>query len=177
MSRKFHMSKTSGAGLAAALVGAAVAGVGVLPSAAQNPPPPPSVQPLSGRAVFTDDVDVKIKMKGHGEGTVVSNAKDPSRTVVAQITVPPGSNFGWHTHPGPVVVNVKQGELVYVPADDCSRRSYPAGTAFIDPGHGHVHNAYNPAPSGDTVLIATFFEAPASGSLLIPAQAPADCQI
>lgn len=177
MSRKFHMSKSSGAGLAAALVGAAVVGVGVLPSAAQDPPPPPSVQPLTGRAVFTDDVDVKIKLKGDGGGAVVSNAKDPSRTVVAQITVPPGSSFGWHTHPGPVVVNVKQGELVYVPAEDCSRRSYLAGTAFVDPGHGHVHNAYNPSTSGDTVLVATFFQAPASGSLLIPAQAPADCQI
>ena len=176
MSRAIHRRGAKGTALAVALVGALVAGVGVLPSAAQNGPPPPSVEFLSPRSVFTDDVDVKIKSKRPGEDMVIANAKDPSRTVVARITVQPGAQFGWHTHPGPVVVNVAQGELVYVPAEDCSQRRYPAGTAFIDPGQGHVHNAFNPG-SVPTVLVATFFGAPASGPLLIGAAAPEGCQI
>jgi quercetin dioxygenase-like cupin family protein len=160
--------------LATGLIGLAVIGANVLPSAAQQAPI--TVEPLSGRAVFTDDVDLKVKVKRHGEHPVISNSKDPSRTVVARITVQPDAEFGWHTHAGPVVVNVTQGELVYVPADNCAPRSYPAGTAFVDPGHGHVHNAFN--PTGEpTVLVATFFEAPESGSLLIPAHAPADCSL
>jgi hypothetical protein len=78
---------------------------------------------------------------------------------------------------GPVVVNVVSGSLVYVPAEDCSRFTYPAGTAFVDPGHGHVHSAFNPSTTDVTVLVATFFEAPAEGPLVIPADAPADCVV
>jgi hypothetical protein len=32
-------------------------------------------------------------------------------------------------------------------------RKYPAGTAFVDPGHGHVHAARN-ATGGVTVFVA-----------------------
>jgi quercetin dioxygenase-like cupin family protein len=87
--------------------------------------------------------------------------------------VQPDVEFPWHSHPGPVIVNVTKGELVYVPAEDCSRRSYPAGTAFVDPGHGHVHSAFNQ----ETEFVATFFEAPEQGPLLIPAEAPEDCDL
>jgi quercetin dioxygenase-like cupin family protein len=176
------MTRIRGAVLAAALLGVAVIAVNVLPSAAQDEPQPIVSEPLSGRAVFTDDVDLKIKVKlddekGHGGKRVVVKAKDPSRTVVARFTVQPGAQFPWHTHAGPVIVNVTEGELVYVGADDCVERSYPAGTAFVDVGHGHVHTAYNPTDA-PTVLVATFFEAPeAPAPLLIPADAPDDCEV
>jgi quercetin dioxygenase-like cupin family protein len=171
------MTKKQGAALATGLVAVVLIGVTVLPSAAQEPPPPPiATEFLTGRAVFTDAVDAKFKVKRPGEGATVVNSKDASRTLVARFTVQPGAQFPWHTHPGPVIVNVTQGELVYVPADDCSQRVYPAGTAFVDPGHGHVHTAFN-RTSQPTVLVATFYEAPAEGPLLIPAPAPAGCTI
>jgi quercetin dioxygenase-like cupin family protein len=162
--------------LTAALVGVLLIGANVLPSAAQEPPPPIATEFLTGRAVFTDDVDMKIKIKLDGGTTRVVNAEDPSRTVVARFTVQPGAQFPWHSHLGPVVVNVVEGELVYVDAADCVEREYPAGTAFVDPGHGHVHSAFNPTDDV-TVLVATFFEAPEEGLLLIPAEAPADCPL
>jgi quercetin dioxygenase-like cupin family protein len=99
--------------------------------------------------------------------------------VVARITVQPGAQFPWHTHPGPVVANVTQGALTYVAADDCVEHEYPAGTAFVDAGGDHVHSAIN-RTGGPTVVVATFFDAPASGPLTIPRpeEAPADnCQI
>ena len=64
---------------------------------------------LTDRAVFTDDVDLKIKNKVDGEATEVTHVKDPSRTVTARFTIQPGAVFGWHTHPGPMVVNVARG--------------------------------------------------------------------
>ena len=170
------MTKLRGTVLAAVLLGGAVIGANVLPSAAQQPPPPIAAEILSARAVFTDNVDLKLKIKLDGHGTTVVNTKDPSRTVVARFTVQPGAQFPWHTHAGPVIVNVTQGELVYVGAEDCVERSYPAGTAFVDSGHGHVHTAFNPT-NEETVLYGTFFEAPAQGPLVIPAQAPADCDV
>lgn len=161
--------------LATLSVGAAVAAVDVLPSAARQQPPPIASELLTGRAVFTDDVRMKIKVRT-GRRTTVIRVKDPSRTVTARFTVQPGAQFPWHTHRGPVIVNVVQGELVYVSAKRCKRRSYPAGTAFVDPGHGHVHTAFNPT-GAETVFVATLFEAPAEGPLLIPADAPAGCTV
>jgi quercetin dioxygenase-like cupin family protein len=172
------MSSKRGAALAAAaLIAVLLIGANALPSAAQEPPPPIGVEPLTGRAVFTDNVDLKIKDKLDDKATEVANVKDPSRTVTARITVQPDAEFGWHTHHGPVVVNVVEGELTYVGADDCVERDYPAGTAFIDAGGDHVHNAVNPT-DGPTVLVATFFGAPpAPGPLVIPAKAPEDCEV
>ena len=85
---------------------------------------------------------------------------------VARITIQPGARFPWHTHPGPVLVTVVSGEIIYVMADDCVQRSYVAGTGFVDHGHGMIHSAMNPT-DGETVIIATFLEATADGPLTI----------
>ena len=145
----------------------------ISPSHAQTPAPI-SVEVLTGRAQFTDDLSVKFRVKLDGMGTSVLNIDDPSRTVVARITVPPGAQFPWHMHPGPVIVNVAAGELVYVMAHDCTERTYPSGTAFVDPGN-MVHTAFN-STGVDTVLVATFFDVPAEGPLTITAGVtPGNC--
>ena len=157
-----------------AVVGALVIiGVNVLPALAVDPPPPILGEPLTGRAVFVDDIGLKIKIGHDGSETTVVNSRDPSHTVVVRYTVQPGAQFPWHTHLGPVVVNVVSGELTYIGAEDCHEETYTAGQAFVDAGHGHVHSAINPT-GAPTILIATFFEAPASGPLLIPGE-PGDC--
>ena len=155
----------------ASLAAAAAFGATSLPSTAQTPPI--VGEPLSLRASFPDDVSMKIKLKDDHGATSVVHVDDPSRTVVVKYTVQPGAKFPWHSHAGPVVVNVKDGSLVYVPSDGCEERTYGPGTAFVDAGHGHVHSAYNPGP-GVMTFYATFFEAPAEGPLLIPAATP-DC--
>ena len=159
--------------VAAALMMMMTAVVNVLPALAVEPPPPILGEPLSGRAVFVDDIDLKIKLRHHDSETNVINADDPSHTVVVRYTIQPGAQFPWHTHAGPVVVNVASGALTYIAADDCSEHTYVAGQAFVDAGHGHAHSAINETDA-PTILIATFFEAPASGPLLIPVD-PAAC--
>ena len=99
---------------------------------------------------------------------MVVNVGDPSRTVDIKYTVQPGAQFPWHSHYGPVIANIISGSLTYVPAGTCEERTYSAGESFVDAGHGHVHTAFNPG-SAPTVFIATFFEAPETGPLLIPA--------
>jgi len=151
----------------------------VLPSGAQTEPPPIAVELLTPRSEFTDKIGLKVPYQLDGTSRrQVSKLKDASRTVVARITVQPGAHFPWHTHPGPVFVNVAQGELVYVLAKDCVERSYPMGTAFLDPGQKSVHTAFNPT-SGVTVLYATFFDVPETGPLTITegVEAPDDCPI
>jgi hypothetical protein len=165
-------------GIAAASAAAlGLVAVGLTPLRAQAPPPPILVEPLTPRSLFTDDVSGQFRIKLDGHGTTVVNMHDPSLSVVARITVQPGAQFQWHTHSGPVIVNIAEGELVYVEASDCIERPYPVGTAFVDPGRGHVHTAFN-RTGGVTVLYATFFEVPAQGPLTITAgvEAPA-CQV
>jgi quercetin dioxygenase-like cupin family protein len=139
------------------------------PASIVVPPPPIAVELVTPlRHQFTDDVDAQLRLKLEGTSRHVVNF-DPSRMAVARITVQPGARFPWHTHPGPVLVAVTQGDLVYVLADDCVERTYPVGTGLVDPGN-NVHYAFNPT-AGETVLIATFLGVPASGPLTIPVAA------
>jgi quercetin dioxygenase-like cupin family protein len=132
-------------------------------------PAPITIELLTGRHEFTDDVAAQFRLKPEGRPRKVVNLEDPSRMAVLKITIQPGARFPWHTHPGPVLVAVTQGDLVYVYGDDCVERTYPTGTALLDPG-SNVHFAFNPA-GGETVLIATFLGVPAAGPLTIPVDA------
>lgn len=163
------MKRLVGTAIGAAVVLAVVAAVFVLPSAAQEPPPPIVSDPLTPRSDFPDNVTLKVKIKLDGGATDVVNVDDPSKTVTARYTIQPGAQFPWHSHRGPVFVNVVQGPLTYVDGDTCAEHTYSGGEAFVDPGQGHVHTAYNPT-DGVTILVATFFAAPAQGPLLIPAE-------
>ncbi|WP_431473566.1 cupin domain-containing protein [Ornithinimicrobium sp. W1665] len=94
------------------------------------------------------------------------NLKDPGDIIVARVDLAPGAAFPWHTHPGPVVVSVAQGQLTYQQSTDCVERLYDADEAFVDPGN-IVHTAWN-AGSTDIVLYATFYDVPAGVPPTIP---------
>jgi quercetin dioxygenase-like cupin family protein len=132
--------------------------------------------PIFARGDFVDRVDVKVKFERDGN-IIVSNAPDAGEVVVQEITMGPLGTTGWHSHPGPVVVVVKQGTLTYVRADGgvCTSTPYPAGSAFVDPGQGHAHTAFN-FGTENLVLIATYFDVPPGGSPRIDVPAvPAPC--
>lgn len=144
---------------------------------AQAETAPVAIEVLTPRAAFTDDASMQVRLKVDGHDTDVIKAADPSNVVTTRVTVQPGAQIPWHTHHGPVFVTIAQGELTYVSSDGCSSRLYPTGTAFVDPGHGHVHTAYN-SGKAVTVFVATFFETPpGTAPITIPADGPADCRI
>jgi quercetin dioxygenase-like cupin family protein len=134
-------------------------------------PDPIAVQPLTERHAFTDDVTARITLMREGLPQEVIDLDSVSNIAIVEITVQPGAMFPWHTHPGSVLVAVTEGELVYVQADDCVERSYPAGTAFVDPGFDSVHMAFNPSGEVETVVVATFLGAPDEGALTLPVDA------
>ena len=135
------------------------------------------VEILAGHANFPDDVAAKFRMKyDGGGGTIVSNLpRDASSVVFAKVTWGPGGTSGWHTHPGPVIVSVAEGELELVNERDCVVRTYAAGEAFVDPGQGNVHVASNPSTTDDAVAYATFLGVPHGepATVWVP---PVDCQ-
>jgi quercetin dioxygenase-like cupin family protein len=127
------------------------------------------------RASFADPVDIKFKVEGQGQEVIhVRNARE---TVVQQIVILPGGHTGWHSHPGPVVVLVKAGELTFYDSDDptCTGRTYSAGQAFVDSGQGHVHIARNLSLSQNLELVATYFDVPPGGLFRIDAADPGNC--
>ncbi|HZM72671.1 MAG TPA: cupin domain-containing protein [Candidatus Polarisedimenticolia bacterium] len=131
--------------------------------------------PILARGDFTDQVDLKMKFTTP-YGLAISNALTAGEVAVQEVTIAPGGTTGWHSHPGPVVVIVKAGALTYVREDhgQCFETVYPAGTAFVDPGQGHVHTAFNRGTE-NLVLMATYFDVPAGTSPRIdePVAAPA----
>jgi Cupin domain len=132
--------------------------------------------PILGRGDFVDRVDVKVKFERDGN-IIVSSAPDAGEVVVQEVTIGPGGTTGWHSHPGPVIVVVKQGTLTYVRADGgvCSSTPYSAGKAFVDPGQGHAHTAFN-FGTENLVLYATYFDVPVGGSPRIDVPVvPAPC--
>jgi hypothetical protein len=132
--------------------------------------------PILGRGGFVDRVDVKVKFERDGN-IIVSSAPDAGEVVVQEVTIGPGGTTGWHSHPGPVIVVVKQGTLTYVRADGgvCTSTPYSAGKAFVDPGQGHAHTAFN-FGTENLVLYATYFDVPVGGSPRIDVPVvPAPC--
>ena len=81
----------------------------------------------------------------------------------------------WHTHPGPVIVTIRSGSLIYQNAhhNTCLERPYAAGQGFVDPGFGHVHRVIA-GPSGAEIY-STFLLPPGSENHLVTAPAAEEC--
>lgn len=137
-------------------------------SGAEANQPPIHAERLTtlGHNTFTDDVAVQVRDKPDRRPTEVVNLRDASNIAVFEFTIQPGAWFPWHTHPGPVLAAVAQGDLVFLYGDDCVERPYPAGEAFVDPGL--VHTAYNPSDSEETVVVATILGVDTDAAPAIP---------
>jgi quercetin dioxygenase-like cupin family protein len=133
--------------------------------------------PVLARASFVDPVDLKFKISGHEAGREIVQVQKARETVVQQIVIGPGGNTGWHTHPGPAVVMIKQGELTVYSSEDphCEGQTYRAGEAFVDPGQGHIHLARNLSMTENTEVWVTYFDVPIGGAFRIDAPDPATC--
>lgn len=131
--------------------------------------------PVFARASFADPTDIKFKVKGQ-QGQEVIHVNDAQQTVIQQIVIAPGGSTGWHSHPGPVVVLIKSGQMSFYSSEDptCTARTYSAGEAFIDSGQGHVHIARNEG-SENLELWATYFDVPPGGAFRIDAPNPGNC--
>ncbi len=138
--------------------------------------------PVFVRASFADPTDVQFKVRKEltnirvrgvfSEDIIdVTNARE---TVMQQIVIAPGGHTGWHSHPGPVVVLIKSGQMSFY-EEDCTLRTYSAGQSFIDKGQGHVHIARNESQSENLELWATYFDVPPGGAFRIDVPNPGNC--
>ena len=89
----------------------------------------------------------------------------------------PGGHTGWHSHPGPAIALVKNGQLTLYSSEDpaCTGRPFGAGQAFVDSGQGHVHMATKRDEPGDGSLGDLSWMSRPAAPVRIDAGDPGNC--
>lgn len=135
---------------------------------------PASTSTLLGRATFESDhknFDIKRKTD---DWHIDIKSKPAFDIAVQRILFPVGASSGWHTHPGPVFIQVVYGTMTFYQADDpsCAPIVRTAGQGYLDLGL-HPHVAMNHS-ADSAVNIVTYF-APPGATLKIMASVPPNC--
>lgn len=171
-SRREFLSDTAKVGTGAAVLSAAGGGVATAQTEDEDDssadeqaetqvdePEDFNAEVLAPHATFPQDVGAAfgVSFEDGTEDSVF--IEEPSTILMLKLTWEPRGSTGWHTHPGPVVVNLVQGEVTIVHEEDCSEEMYSGGDAFVDTGH-HIEVARNPSDSDRAVAYALFFGVP-----------------
>ena len=130
--------------LLAGLCAACALGVVAWGGARATPPQGAVNTPIVGPVAF-DPIDALVHTP---DFTAVVKTRGPSDGRVVLVTIAPGGNTGWHSHPGIVFALVQAGTLTLY-HDDFVPEVYPAGTGFVEEPGGGAHIAVN---EGDTDL-------------------------
>ena len=117
--------------------------------------------------------EAKIKASaGHADAKV----KGLTTLIMQEITIQPGGHTGWHTHGGMAFASIVAGTLTLFAEDaPCVGTPYAAGTAFLDPGGGHVHIARN--LGADPITVRVQYVLPNGAPVRIDAPAPAGAEL
>lgn len=126
---------------------------------------------LLGRATFANAFKVERET---GNWEIEIKAKSSTDVAVQTITFQPGSQSGWHRHPGPVFIQVVSGTIAFYDSDDptCTPIIRTAGQGFLDTGD-HAHIARNETGTPATNVLTYF--APPGAAVRIDAPAPGNC--
>jgi len=122
---------------------------------------------LIGRATYEP-----FKVKTGPQSLVEFDAKAKSHVdiVVRTHDYAAGGSTGWHTHPGPVFINVIQGEVTFYEVDDptCTPHVVSAGQGYVDTGRGHLGRNETGQPAKDVTVILAPVNLPFRGELPAP---------
>jgi hypothetical protein len=127
---------------------------------------------LLGRATFDDPINVR--RVGEDNWKVDVKAKPALDVAVQSIVFQPGSQSGWHSHPGPVFISVVSGTMTFYEGNDpdCEPIVRHAGEGYLDTGD-HAHIARN--ETGETATNVVTYFAPPGAALRIDQPAPGNC--
>ena len=118
-----------------------------------------------------------FKVKRHGDDWKVDvDAKQGLAVATQTITFAPGGQSGWHSHPGPVFISVREGTMTFY-EEDCTSTVRTAGEGFLDTG-SHAHLARNESGAPATNVV-TYFAPPHTPStgLRIDQPQPPNCAL
>ena len=154
------VTTAAGAAIAFSTLGGSPAAAGTPPSPAPSASGDPIVTPLAAALV---------------PGPIDIDRRHPSNVVSVRIDFRAGDTTGWHSHPGPVFVQVVSGAVTlrHAAHGRCLSQVVRAGHGFFE-APGAVHVAENPRPAS-AVLYATFVLPPGAGPE-VSAPIPAPCR-
>ena len=134
-----------------------------------------SVSKLLGRSTFGDPGSETFKIKRMtGDWHIELKSKGLFDIAVQTIDFPKDSYSGWHSHPGPVFIQVVSGTMTFYEANDpsCTPIVRTAGQGYLDMGdHAHIARNESGAPAQNVV---TYF-APPGAVLWIDEPKPGNC--
>jgi quercetin dioxygenase-like cupin family protein len=154
------VTAAAGAAIAFSPLGDGPAAAGTPPSSAPSASGDPIVTPLASALV---------------RGPIDIDRRHSSNVVSVRIDFRAGDTTGWHSHPGPVLVQVVSGAVTlrHAAHGRCLSRVVRAGHGFFEtPGAVHVAENRRPDPA---VLYATFILPPKAGPE-VSAPIPAPCR-
>src|SRR5688500_7728076 len=130
---------------------------------------------LLGRANFSDPSDPVLKVKRiTGNWHMELKANPGFDRAIQTITFQPAGQSGWHSHPGPVFIQVVSGTMTFYESDDptCTPVVKTAGQGFLDYGD-HAHLARNESATAAQTVVTYF--APAGVPLRVDEPNPGNC--
>jgi quercetin dioxygenase-like cupin family protein len=98
-----------------------------------------TVIPLKEKITVGDNWSVNLEDKGQSD------------FYFQDLVVGPGGRTGWHSHPGLLLITVKEGSVDFYDKD-CVKRTYGAGQSFSE--SAEPHNALNSGSGNAHLLIA-----------------------
>ena len=105
---------------------------------------------LLARGTLAEKVKVNV-------GGVKIQTKRPVDVATLQVTFAKGGgSAGWHTHPGPVFVVIRSGEIS-VWNENCEKTVYGPGETFFEMGPEAPNLVKNEDPDTDAVTYGTFY--------------------
>jgi len=158
-------------GLAGGVVTAAIVGLALVGIVRATPGSGTTSSVIGPPATFDA---FKVKRKASDNWAVAIQAQRGVSVATQTITFPPGAYSGWHSHPGPVFINVKEGTVTFY-EHDCSVKVVTAGEGFLDVGD-HPHFARNEG-TVQAVNVVTYFIPPNTTTLRIDEPQPLTCAI
>jgi quercetin dioxygenase-like cupin family protein len=128
-----------------------------------------SVSTLVGRSTFN-----AFSVRRQTGNWVMTAHSDPLDIAVQTIVFQPGGQSGWHSHPGPVFIQVVEGTMTFYESNDphCQPIVKTAGQGYLDAGD-HAHIARNETQH-EAKNVVTYF-APVGAPLRIDVPAPGNC--
>jgi quercetin dioxygenase-like cupin family protein len=94
------------------------------------------------------------RLKEHisvGDWTLSLEVSGGSEFYFQDLVIKPGGRSGWHSHPGLLLITIKDGSVDWYDKD-CGKRSYTAGQSFTE--GAEAHNVVNSAAGNARLLIA-----------------------
>ena len=135
----------------------------------------PSSSKLLGRATFGDSASETFKIKRiTGDWHIELKSKSLFDIAVQTIDFPSGSSSSWHSHPGPVFIQVVLGKMTFYEGNDptCTPIVRSKGEGYLDMGdHAHIARNETDLPAQNVV---TYF-APPGADLRIDHPRPGNC--